>query len=283
MTFLLYQVPVKSGSFKYSRKKRKPKSPQDIQNQYFSRFNGPRPPQGPRGHNKYRHAPITSGQVGYHGGVERSISGAHERLPLGTSGEGTPSSTYCQNQPENVRNRWTYERPRSRHQQYTPNAETASPSHDDDTTSIEPKTEDTTEHLNDFDITMHDVDAPTTTTTAQLESVETPPLPVVDPTRETAQDDGILDTVRDMDDGIVVVETPTDVRAESTVGGNQGDDQNWEDDYGMEEEEPATEASVPRSSPQSAPAAAPTTSTMNPLYNVVDESMSDVTANPWTR
>lgn len=120
-----------------------------------------------------------------------------------------------------------------------------------------------------IDVDAHDI--------APLET----PLPIADPTLPNPgieQDDDRLGSVMDTDDNALYeAEIPVDNFPVPTVG-DQGNDQNWEDSY--EEEDGATEViSAPQSAPQVVPA---NTSTLDSIFNVADDSMADVTDNPWT-
>jgi hypothetical protein len=93
------------------------------------------------------------------------------------------------------------------------------------------------------------------------------------------QDDGLYpdDSAMDTDDAIHEAGTSLGNHPVLAIA-DQGNDQDWEDNYAIEE--PATEAlSAPQSTSQLASA---NTGTLNSIFNVADDSMADVTANPWT-
>jgi hypothetical protein len=68
--------------------------------------------------------------------------------------------------------------------------------------------------------------------------------------------------------------------------GDQGNDQDWESNYAMEDRATETLLTAPQSAPHQVVASANNTGTMDSIpesiFNVADDSMADVTANPWT-
>ena len=274
-------------------KKRKYNDFQDSQSQTRHPINPlvGRPPQGPRG--KYYHSALKQStpqgprnkyynsapkhqspqQVEYHDGKERSTSRDQLRSPWRTSSEGTPSSNlptqseYFQSQvaPGN----------RGYYPQYcTSNLETQS-----HYLSIEPEIDQSTQgRTNNCDARDDVIDFDS----YDIAPLETP-LPMADPTFSNLrieQDDDepySNDSVMDTDDALHEAEMPVDNFPVPTVG-DQENDQNWEDSYEVEDR--ATEVlSAPQSAPQLAPV---NTATLDSIFNVADDSMADVTDNPWT-
>jgi len=151
-----------------------------------------------------------------------------------------------------------------------------------ETSSLEPKMEESTQdqvpaqnYTNNGDASIDDVDS------NDITRLETS-LPMIDLTTlspRIEQVDGLYpdDSVMDTDDTIQEAGTSLGNLPVLAIG-DQGSDQNWEDSYAIEE--PMTEAlSAPQSTSQLASA---NTGTLNPIFNVADDSMADVTANPWT-
>lgn len=264
-----------SGWFQqHPNKKRKHNDPQDSQIQTrHPRFNDvTRPPQGPRG--KYYNVAskqFTSQRIEYHDEMEMSTSRDHARSPWGTSSEGTPSANSQSHseyfQREMARGCQGYR------QQYP------------ESSSIKPKIEESTQDqvstrnpTNNSDATMDDITDVDSNDVARLET----PLPMAAPTfpsPQIEQDDRLHpnDSVVDTDDTFCEPRPPMDNLPSPAVG-EQGNDQDWEDSYEIEER--TTEVSlVPQSPPQLAPAS---TAISDSLFNVTDDNMADVTANPWT-
>ena len=109
------------------------------------------------------------------------------------------------------------------------------------------------------------------------------PLPMADPTPNPLiewDDDGLYsnDSVMDTDDALHEAGIPVDNLPVPTIGDQGNDHQDWESYYAIEDH--AMEVlSAPQSAPQEAPA---NTGTLDSIFNVADESMADVTDNPWT-
>ena len=205
--------------------------------------------------------------------MERSTSSAHAQSPWETSSEGTPSANY-QSQAEYFQSevaRWR----QNHHRQQLP-----------ETSSIQPKIEESTQNqvstqnrTNNGDTTMDDVTDVDANDVLRLET----PLPMAEPTFPIPlieQDNGLYpnDSIIDTDDALHEAETPMDDLPVPTVGDQDEEDDHWEDSYAMEER--TTEVLLPpRSEPQLAIAA---TDALDSIFNVTDDSMADVTANPWT-
>jgi len=266
-------VPVQSLGSKLPHKRRKYSGPHHSpsQTQFPSKppnnsrfYHGLRPPKGPRGYTKSARNYSTSQQVEYHDGIERSTSRDHERLSWRASGSGTPSTDI---QSQSVHGRGGY--------QYPSNAE---PYQFDFrnrgglNSFVEPKREGSAprRRIYNRDAAM-DVDSNDIT---QLEQ----PLPMADPMFPVPQiaQDGVYsdDSVLVRGDTLHGAGTPMDHLPVPVE--DQENDQNWEDGYEIPEEH-AVQALAPEFAPQSAPAAS---GPSNPIFNA-DDSMADVTDNPW--
>ena len=259
-----------SGGFKQRpNKKRKYNDNQDSQSQIqqpIIRFNPEaRPPQGPR--RKYYNSAIkhSAPRRVEHDGMERSTSRDHLQSPWRTSSEGTSSSTLLTEQPEYLQSQGG-----RGNQQNTSNLKTNSQSQ---YSSIEPEIEQSTQDRTNNDDAKDDV----------VDSYKTP-SPMADPTppnpRIEHDDDCSNDSVMDTDDAPHEDEMPVDNHSVSNVG-DQGNDQDWEYNYAIED--PATEVSfAPQSALQLAPANTATLDLNHSIFDVPDDGMADVTANPWT-
>jgi len=94
-------------------------------------------------------------------------------------------------------------------------------------------------------------------------------------------DDGLYSnhsvTVMVTDDAPHQAGMPVDDNLPVLTVGEQGNDQDWESTYEIEDRAPEVTISVPQSAAQQlAPAI------MESIFNAADDSMDDVTANPWT-
>jgi len=245
-----------------------------------------RPPQGPRGryNSARRHSPPR--RVVYER-MERSASGDHQQSPRRTSSEGTSTSTLLTEQSEYFQSQGAHGNRDYYRQQNTSKLETNSQSHYP-STSIEPKieqsTEDRTTNNGDDKDDVIDVDL---YYAAPLETA----LPMADPTIPNPEieldDDGLYpnDSVTGMvtDDAAHEVVMPVDdnLPAAPTIG-DQANDQDWESTYAIEDHAMEVVLSVPV--PQSAPQQlADTNSIIESIFNAAaDDSMADVTSNPWT-
>jgi len=245
-------------------KKRKYNGFQDSQSQIRRPITPPfnhdsQPPKGPRGEYYYstlKHS--TSQRVEYHDGMERSTSRDHQQSPWGTNSEGSsPSKLLTQSEyfETQVAGSRGYYR-----QHYTSNLENNSQSH---YSSIEPETASTQGRTNDSDA-KDDVTDVGSYDITPLEA----PLPMADNPRIEKDGDSVMD---DLSEAGIPVDPPV-----PTVG-DQGNDEDWEDGYEMEDT--ATEV---LSAPQPALRLAPAKSgSLDSIFNVADDSMADVTDNPW--
>jgi len=116
--------------------------------------------------------------------------------------------------------------------------------------------------MNNLDITIDD----DITDITDADSSDITPLDTATP--ETTQDglhseDSVMDTNDVLHEAGTLVNDPSE------------DDQNWEDNYVVEERVTVPEPAAPQLVPA-------TTATLDSMFDVVDESMSDVTMNPWT-
>lgn len=98
------------------------------------------------------------------------------------------------------------------------------------------------------------------------------PLPMPTPTFATppTTQDGLHpeDSVMDTNDVLHEAGTPP-------VNDPPENDQNWEDNYAIEERVTHEESAAPQLPPA-------TTAALDSMFDVADESMADVTMNPWT-
>jgi len=259
----------------HPNKKRKFNGPQDSQQQtrYPRIDHVVRPPQGPRiRHDNVVTTHFTSQRVEYHDEVERSSSRGHARSPWGTSSEGTPSANF-QSQSEYFQREMACGRRNYYRQQYP------------ETSSIQPKIEESTQdqvsppnRANNGDGTMDDVSDVDSNDIAIIR-LDTP-LPMADPTSPSPymdQDDDLYrnDSVMDTDDALHEAGTPVDNVLVPVVGDQASE--HWEDVYELEE--PTKVLLEPPSAPPLATASA---GTLDSIFNVPDDTMADVTDNPWT-
>lgn len=256
-----------SGGFKQRpNKKRKYNDNQDSQSQIqqpIIRFNlEPRPPQGPR--RKYYNSALK------HSAPRRVEHGGMQSPWRTSSSEGTSSSTFLTEQSDSLQSQGGRGNQGYYYQQNTSNMETNSQSQ---YPSIEPEIEQSTQDRTNNDDVKDDV----------VDSYETS-LPMADPTppnpRIEHDDDDSNDSVMVTDDAAHEDGIPVDNHPVPNVG-DQGNDQDWEYNYAIED--PATEvSSAPQFTPQLAPANTGTLDSNNSIFNVADDGMADVTANPWT-
>ena len=111
------------------------------------------------------------------------------------------------------------------------------------------------------------------------------PTPTVpSPGIEQDDDDGLYSsdsvTITVPDDALQPHEAaiPVDTIPLHTIG-EEENPQNWEDNYGEEARAPDVTLSAPRSAPQPA---STSESMMESIFVAADDSMDDMTANPWT-
>ena len=271
---------------------------QDSQSQIHipnPRFNvNAQPPQGPRARGRYNpgRKHLSPRRVEYDS-MERSTSEDLLLSPWRTSSEGTSTSTLLTEQSENV---YKYLQSQEAHgdlgydrRQNTSLLETNSQSHYP-STSLEPEGEQSTQgHTNDGD-DKDDVIDDDLYDTAPLEKV----LPMADPTLhdtgiELGDDDGLYsnDSVTVMvtdDDAPHEAGMPVDDNLPVPTDGDQGNDQDWEATYEMEDDVSEVTLSAPQSAApqQQVPPNTKLDSNFFASFLSADESMSDVTANPWT-
>jgi hypothetical protein len=212
-----------------------------------------------------------------HDGMDRSTSGDLLQSPWRTSSEGTSSSTLLTERSEYFQSQGAHGNQSYYRQQNTSNLETNSQNH---YPSIEPEIEQSTQdRTNDCDTKDGLVDP---CDTAPLET----PIPMADPSPRIEQDDDYSDdSVMITDDALQEDGIPADNLPVPTVGDRGNDqDQDWESNYVMEDH--ATNAPQPQAQsppPQLASANTGTSdSVIESIFNVADDSMADVTANPWT-
>jgi hypothetical protein len=217
--------------------------------------------------------------------MERSTSRDYQQSPWRTSSEATSTSTLLTEQSE-----YMYNQSQGAHgneddyrQQNTSKLETSSQSHYP-STSIEQEVEQSTQgHTNDGDA-KDDITEVDLYDTTPFETV----LPMADPTlpdtgierddhHELYSNDSV--TVMVTDDASHEAGTPMPVDDDLPVPtvGEQGHDQDWESTYVVEDRAAEVTLSVPQpAAKQLAP------DIMESIYNAADDSMADVTANPWT-
>lgn len=246
------------------------------------RFNpDARPPQGPRGRYNSSRTHSSPRRVVY----ERSTSRDPQQSPWRTGSEGTSTSTLLTEQSEYSQSQGAHENQGYYRQQNTSSKlETNFQSHYR-SIPIEPEIQQSTQgRTNDGD-NKDDVIDVDLYGTAPLETV----LPMVDPTVPDTGIEQYDDDLYSNDSAMVMVTDEAPHEAGMPVDDNlpvptvedQGNDQDWESTYEIEDRASEVTLSAPQSVPQQL-APANSNSITESILNVADDSMADVTANPWT-
>lgn len=260
--------PPKGPRRKYYNSPRKHFAPQRIEHDGMERSRNRDHLQSPWATSSETRPPTFLIERAEHDGMDRSTSGDLLQSPWRTSSEGTSSSTLLTEQSEYFQsqdNQIYY-----RQQNLETNPQSRYP-------SIEPENEQSTQDRTDNCDAKDEVVDPCDTAPLEV------PITIADPRSPSPQieqdddysDDSVMIITDDAlhEDGIPVDNLPV-----PTVG-DRGNDQDWESSYVIEDL--AMDAPQSDAPPQLESA---NTSTLDSVIESIftDDSMADVTANPWT-